>query len=390
MAERTSFVSNRVEIVSTIGDFFALRDQWNAINNKSPKGTIFLSWEWLYTWWETYSDDGDRKLYILTCKNCQNKLIGIAPFQIINNTKKYFPCSRQLVMLGTGETDGSCVFGEYMDLIIQPRYETAVISSFSVYLMQHNTLWDGLKFHELLNDSYLSRLFSEKISTEKFQLVKTLNEQGFRTHIDLPETYKDYLMSLQKKMRNNITRNYRRLESEQEFSIQTITDVADIDNTITTLAKLNRERRGSLEENSSFDSPKFEKFHKSVAKRLLPQQKVSLRVLRFKDEIVAALYSFIDKDTIHPYQSGFDTYYGERYSLLTAMLSQEISNSIDNPALERFNFMYSDDEFTYKKRYSGTTETMYKLSFNKPGVKFEIYRFIHGPVKELVKKILRK
>ena len=113
-----------VKIISKIEDFFALRDEWNAINFDSPKGTIFVSWEWLYTWWETYGNDGSRKLYILTCKNRQNELIGIAPFQIIYNSKKYFPCSRQLIMLGTGETDGCCVFGEYMDLIIKSGYET--------------------------------------------------------------------------------------------------------------------------------------------------------------------------------------------------------------------------------------------------------------------------
>ena len=93
--------------------------------------------------------------------------------------------------------------------------------------------------------------------------------------------------------------------------------------------------------------------------------KVSLRVLRFGKEPVAALYSFIDGDTVHAYQSGFETENGHRYSLLTTMLTQEISNSIENPDISRFNFMYSDDEDTYKKRYSGTTEKMYDISYDK-------------------------
>lgn len=388
--DSTTPIMETVKIITKVDDFFALRDEWNAINRSSPKDTIFNSWEWLYTWWETYKDDGNRQLYILTCKNWHNKLIGIAPFQIIKNPKKYFPCSRQLTLLGTGETDGSFVFGEYMDLIIETGYENAVIRAISGFLTEHNSLWDGLKFHELLIDSYLSRLFSEKYYVEKSRFVKTVKGKGFRTYIDLPETYKDYLMSLRKKMRNNITRNVTRLKSEQEFTIETINEVSQVDETITLLAELNRSRRDSLDERSAFESDRFTQFHKRVVKRLLPLQNISLRVLQFKDKPVAALYSFIDGDTIHPYQSGFDTKYGQRYSLLTMMLTQEIENSIENPELRRFNFMYSDEETTYKMRYSGTTEKMYTLSYDKPGLKFGMYRFIHGPVKTSVKKFLKR
>ncbi len=374
-----------VEVISSIEVFFTLRDKWNAINDQSAKGNVFVSWEWLYTWWETYHADGNRQLYILTYKNEQDKIVGIAPFQIINNPKKYFPCGRQLILLGTGETDGSMVFGEYMDLIIEAGYETAAINSFSNYLIKHKSLWDGLKFHELLDGSHLSRLFLVQDNV----VVKTLSEHGFRTIIDLPKTYKEYLMSLRKKMRNNITRSFSRLEKEQEYKITTVTEESEIDEAITVIAELNRSRRGNMEKDSVFEQLNFECFHRSVVKRLLPLDKISLRVLSFDDKPVAALYSFLDGETIHPYQSGFETINGHRYSLLTTMLTQEIEKSIDNPKLKRFNFMYSDEESTYKRRYTGITEAMYKLSFDKPSFKYTIYRFIHGPIKSLVKKLFR-
>ena len=66
--DSTTPIMETVKIITKVDDFFALRDEWNAINRSSPKDTIFNSWEWLYTWWETYKDDGNRQLYILTCK----------------------------------------------------------------------------------------------------------------------------------------------------------------------------------------------------------------------------------------------------------------------------------------------------------------------------------
>ena len=387
---------NHVEVVSSIDDFFALREQWNEINDVSLKGNLFISWEWLYTWWETYRKQGNRRLYILTCTNIHNDLLGIAPFQIVNNPKKYFPCSCQLVLLGTGETDGSCVFGEYMDLVLKPGHETAAISALSKYLYQHKNLWDGLKFKQQLQGSHLSKLFKNTTSANDYEIEMKTVEDGFRTIIELPETYQEYLMSLRKKMRNNITRTYSRLELEQNFTIEPVTIESEIqaemsgkDDAVTVLAKLNRLRRGVMEKYSVFEQPKFELFHRRLVKRLLPLNKVSLRVLKFDNEPVASLYSFIDKDIVHAYQSGFVTVTGHRYSLLTNMLTQEISASIKNPSVSRFNFMYSNDENTYKNRYAGTTEKMYNISFDKPGIKDSIYTFIHTKMKQKVKKLLK-
>ncbi|MEH6455252.1 MAG: GNAT family N-acetyltransferase [Cocleimonas sp.] len=390
-----------IEVLSDDADFLALRKEWNDINDHSLNGNIFVSWEWLYTWWETYQGQGIRKLYILVCRNSENELTGIAPFQIVNNPKKYFPCSRQLLLLGTGETDGSKVFGEYMDLIINNGDETAVVNAFSAYLEKHKNLWDGIKFSQQLVGSNLTQLFQTKNITpvtntpnSSKQISKEIIENGFRTFIDLPETYKDYLMSLRKKMRNNITRTYSRLESEQSFSIDNVTTDSELKAAmageatgIKILAELNRTRRGNMDKNSVFTQPNFELFHQRLVKRLLPLNKVSLRILRFGKEPVAALYSFVDRDTVHAYQSGFETENGHRYSLLTTMLTQEISNSIENPNISRFNFMYSDEEGTYKKRYSGTTERMYDISFSKNGLKSSVNSFIHGPVKSAVKKL---
>lgn len=414
---------NSIEIISNSEDFFALREQWNKINENSSNGNIFVSWEWLYTWWETYQKQGTRTLYILKCTDINNQLLGIAPFQIINNPKKYFPCSRQLVMLGTGETDGSLVFGEYMDLVIKQGHETAVICAISSFLSKHNNLWDGIKFQQQLIGSHLLKLFPEnnnsnlstgshnsklnespKIASEEgyyffenFAIKKVIRENGFRTIIDLPETYNDYLMSLRKKMRNNITRIYSRLNSEQEFTITSATteseieaQIANKDVAIEILAKLNRTRRGDSDKNSVFEKPSFELFHKRLLKRLMPLNKVSLNVLKFGNEPVAALYSFIDRGTVHAYQSGFETVNGHRYSLLTTMLSQEISKSIEDENVSRFNFMYADEESTYKRRYSGNTEPMFDISYDKQSLKQSTYNFIHGPIKECVKKLLNK
>lgn len=371
--------------ITHIDEFRSLREEWNALNDRASKGTVFSSWEWLFSWWEIYQHDADRKLYIHICRR-HGKLIGIAPFQILNHPKRYFPCSKQLMLLGTGETDGGLVLTEYLDVIAEPGFESRVTEEISNGLMDQQDLWQGATFQQLLADSQLSNMFAG----QKLSIQGANRANGFRTLIALPETYKDYLMSLRKKKRNNITRMFTRLETEQEYVVDTITDGLDPDIAITELAELNRERRGQLEQPSAFERPNFEAFHRLVVKRLLPLDKVQIRMLRIDGKAVAGLYSLIDGNIMHAYQSGFEAELGHRYALLTMMITQEISHCIDDPRLTHFNFMYSADENSYKLRYSAYTEPMYDLNYFPRNKRTSFHQLLHGPVKQRVKSLLNQ
>lgn len=374
-----------VTCITTVNEFRALQTEWNALNDQSKKGTVFSSWEWLFSWWEIYQNDADRGLYILSYRE-NGTLHGIAPFQVLNYPKKQFPCSKQLILLGTGETDGGLVLTEYLDLLATPDKEIAVVNAFSNTLMQSQKHWQGALFKQQLPNSLLSSLFAG----QRLSIVSEILPNGFRTLIDLPETYKDYLMSLKKKKRNNITRMLTRLEAEQDFKTDSIRSGLDIDIAMTEIAELNRERRGQLEQPSAFHQANFEAFHRLVVKRLLPLSKVEIRILRINDQAVAGLYSLIDGDTIHAYQSGFEAELGHRYSLLTMMITSEISNCIDHAELKRFNFMYSADEDSYKLRYSAYTETMQDISYFPRNMRTKLHNFVHGPVKLAMKTMLKK
>ncbi|PID45102.1 MAG: hypothetical protein CSB47_10120 [Proteobacteria bacterium] len=378
-------INLKLSHITTTDEFRALRDEWNTLNDRARQGTIFSSWEWLFSWWEVYQHEGKRQLYILCCRQ-HGKLVGIAPFQIHYHPRRYFPCNTQLILLGTGETDGTLVLSEYLDIIAEPGLESRIMEAFSNALMAKQEMWQATKFTQLLAGSNLSRLFEG----QHLSIISKETPCGFRTLIDLPDTYKDYLMSLRKKKRNNITRMYTRLQTEQTFVVDSLNDGLNPDIALTELAGLNRERFTQLKQPSPFDSANFKAFHHSLVKRLLPLNKVQIRILRIKGKAVAGLYSLIDGETMHAYQCGFESKLGHRYALLTMMLTQEISHCIDDPQFTRFNFMYSIDENSYKLRYSAYTEPMFNLSHFPRGYKAQLYQFIHGPLKQQVKSLLKK
>ena len=66
-----------IEEVNDVEKFRALRETWNKLLRESSDDNIFLTWEWLFMWWQHYG--GDKKLRILIIKE-SGKIIGIAPF----------------------------------------------------------------------------------------------------------------------------------------------------------------------------------------------------------------------------------------------------------------------------------------------------------------------
>ncbi len=62
--------------VDTQNEFLKLKGYWTTLLRKSKSKTIFLSWKWMYTWWEYFQEN--KQLFILTVYDEKGKLVGIA------------------------------------------------------------------------------------------------------------------------------------------------------------------------------------------------------------------------------------------------------------------------------------------------------------------------
>lgn len=60
----------RVETVSGTDGLHHLRQEWNCLLQQSDADCLFLTWEWLATWWKHLS--GDRELSIMSVRRERN------------------------------------------------------------------------------------------------------------------------------------------------------------------------------------------------------------------------------------------------------------------------------------------------------------------------------
>ena len=92
----------RIESIKDEKDFKELRSEWNDLLQISVTNSIFLTWEWLYSWWLSYANN--KKLNILCARGGNNELLGVAPL-FIHKTKYYKVPVIELTFLGDGASD---------------------------------------------------------------------------------------------------------------------------------------------------------------------------------------------------------------------------------------------------------------------------------------------
>src|SRR5271169_6063952 len=108
----------RAVLISSKAQWDETRAVWNGLLNQSTANTIFLTWEWLFSWGESYLIAG-RSLFIVMVYR-DDELVGIAPWYI-QHLRRGVLTIKQIQFLGAPDA-GS----DYLDVIIKKGQEQKV------------------------------------------------------------------------------------------------------------------------------------------------------------------------------------------------------------------------------------------------------------------------
>src|SRR5579863_5819033 len=103
-----------IERITSDGMLQALRPEWNPLLERSRANCVFLTFEWLTTWWKHLAEG--RKLEVLAARD-DGRLVGIAPL-VLRRAQYARMMPRVLEFLGTG-----VVGSDYLDLIVDAEQE---------------------------------------------------------------------------------------------------------------------------------------------------------------------------------------------------------------------------------------------------------------------------
>lgn len=332
--------------VSLIDDglrFEKLYNEWNELLSNSTTSSIFLTHEWLFTWWKHFKDDR-RLLIIIVRKN--GMLIGIAPLMAKNKVVEF---------IGTP-------FNDEADFIVHKDFSRDAAYSIVKFLIKDCTFWGIINLKEIPSDSLTIELLSETSRQEDLHYSGWV--RSISPFIKTDGSWDGFLKNKGSKFRNNIKRNERLAEDMGQISYETYEGDSITDTVIKRLFDIERQSWKEKGGSPLFSNEINKKFILNIKEIFSNKGWIISHILKLNNEDIAFQLCFDCGGKILEYTTAFN----ERYSKISPgaiILKIAVKDTFDRKKKE-YDFLRGDEG--YKKRWSDESRNMWQVVISRKGV----------------------
>jgi CelD/BcsL family acetyltransferase involved in cellulose biosynthesis len=322
----------RIERIEDADRFALMGGEWNALLHESDADCLFLTWEWLHTWWQNLA--GTRRLFVLAVRHGED-LVAIAPLAVAPPQLGRLLPFRSLQLLGTG-TVGS----DYLDLIVRRGWEDEAVEALAECLRSERAMLE------------LRQLRPEAVA---WRLAECLVPQGWssrqaRTDVCpfIPlagQTWPSYLAVLGSAHRYNLQRRLRNLQRDFAVQFGRVEAEEDRSEALGRLIGLHEARWRERGQSEAFVSPGLVSFHEALSRLALARGWLRLLELRLDDRPAAALYGFRYGPDFLFYQSGLDPAFAKQSVGLVTM-GLAIKSAIEEGATQ-YDLLHGAEPYKY-------------------------------------------
>ncbi len=268
----------KVECIRDFESLEELKDLWNELLFSSEQNCIFLTHEWISSWWKCFSED--NSLEILIFKDEEGSLEGIAPFMTKNKTLRFI---------------ASQEVSDYCDIITPNGRRRECYENLLNYL---KATYSDVGKIELMNIKASSPTLSFLPSlAPEYGYSSSFIETEVAPLLELPSSYEDYMKGLSKKNRHELRRKLKRVESLKGVKTAKITETRELQSSLGAFINLHKKRSPSKEK--FWKKKGMSYFFQEIASRFSLQKWVELNFLYYEERIMAALLNFSYADTIY-------------------------------------------------------------------------------------------
>jgi CelD/BcsL family acetyltransferase involved in cellulose biosynthesis len=349
-----------IETIAEVEGFRRLRREWNELLSTSPSASVFLTWEWMFTWWKHLG--GRRRLSILAVRSA-GELVAIAPLAVRPPDYGRLAPFPSLEFLGTG-----FVGSDYLDLIVRTGREHVALPALADHLGRGKVM---------LEMAQVRTGFSQALDLSEWLEGSGWGVSASTTavcpYIDLSgQTWGSYLAGLGPAHRANLRRRLRNLTRSSEPLFTEAASEEERREFLGHLIDLHNLRRRDLGGSEAFHTPGLLAFHQEFSALALQRGWLRLCLLRLDRKPAAALYGFRYGRTFYFYQSGFDPAYRKQSVGLVAM-GLTIRKALEEGAAE-FDLLHGDEG--YKSLWARQHREIGRLEAYPPRTRGAIQRTV--------------
>jgi CelD/BcsL family acetyltransferase involved in cellulose biosynthesis len=315
---------------------FHVRD-WSALVEADPAGTFFHTPDYLKLYWEEFGETPEH-LLLAFAESDDGAQVGAVAFERIGTTLRFLG--------GTEVTD-------YMGPVALPPVQEDMAKELWTGLMQRDD-WTDADMRGLPEDSpWLGRL--RAAATAHSMTVEEIQDQnGIAPFLPLPGTWEAYLERLPSKLRHEIKRKARKLETETgPFAIVTATP----ETLIPFLDRFVELHRMSEGPKGVFMQPGMEIFFRRLGETFGPRGIFRLTFIEVGGVKAAGTIGFCFGGTFYLYNSAFDR---ELQQLAPGMVlvAEDIRMAIEE-GCDGFDLLKGD--YPYKYRFGAQPRAIRRL-----------------------------
>lgn len=360
------------QIISDQTHFQNLRKEWNELLQESCTNTIFLTWEWLYAWWSVFGNGSN--LFIITVRNGDGKLKGIAPLQI-RRTRYYGIPVKEVAFIGTGISDRQNFIIAHGDEIVSGKI-AAVIS-------ENHDKWDIMRLEEVPEESWL-------LARDAFgNLAVEWEVCSSSPYLKLEGDWQNYFKTLSKNFKRDLKRKETRMarlgKCEYCFNVNHNYNEELLVDVMTRIDSKSRKKDSNTTFYSIEDNRKFilELFRLSQEQNWLDFSSVNM-----DGTLIGYLLGFQYNNIYIGYNMAFSEDFHEASPgklLLHEKLKWCFSNSSN---ITEFNF--SRGASYIKALWAAEARKQFRMVFFKRSLYPQLIRFIVFYIRPAVKTLLRR
>jgi CelD/BcsL family acetyltransferase involved in cellulose biosynthesis len=314
-----------------------LAGEWNDLLRRSAADNVFLTHEWVSTWWKHFGEKG--RLRLLEMRDEEGNLRGLAPLKQVTGRGR-FGKVRRLEFIGFGGEANP----DHLDFIFERGRERECFDLLWGELLARRGDWDLLHLASVDSASPTAVLLRERASRRRVRL------HSFRAtvcpYVELPGDYEALLAGLRPKLRRDIRKSWNRLQKLHHVEIVACEEPESTDHGFEELARLHQLRMQDTDRGGNFANERYGRFHREVMRALAGRGWLELKLLEIEGRSVAANYSLRYGKVLYGYQMGLDPEF-YRYSLGTVLLARMAKDLIEN-GFREIDFLRGASPWKYR------------------------------------------
>lgn len=353
----------RIERIS-LQLFSAMQDDWEQLLENCDCDPLFLSWNWMFSWWQQYSKQQDE-LLLLGAYDSNDSLVGLAPLYFhYEQELPLIPKLKRLELIGTRKGGFNGFRTEYLELIAHRDFADEIHQAFYSYI------YTSLHFDEVyLQDIIVGSTTELALQRESSQHPCYCREQStsISYNVDTTHTFDEYVKGLGKNSRLQLFNRRKNLNALGELTVEHFSR----DNFESILPLL-----------TSFHSDRWEKNidytpHMEFVKRLCqhPDIEPTGVVLKLDEKVIGVTFDIYFSNRVYNIQVGFSDLSENKISMGMITLGYAIEAAFANPKIHHYDLLAGTGKASnYKSRIASEGASLTSKQYVRSSLYKALYK----------------